>query len=134
MTRLRKLKKLEEKETNKIKTASAMMDFHSEILNSGDAIGIAVRTVNWKPWYQVYIEYGSGASSFYDGPDSNKAFSMYRDLLLAFKGVKAAEFFVKQIPKFEKQLQMLVDSPTSKGMDNNYYHNLIERRPSFLGY
>lgn len=134
MTRLRKLKKLEKQETIMInKTASTMMDLDSEMLNSGDVIGITVRVVNWKPWYQVYIEYGSGTSSFFDGPESDKAFSIYKDLLLAFKGVKVAESFNKQIPIYEKNIESLVSSPKNKAMDD-YYHNLTLKRPSFLGY
>lgn len=134
LTRLRKMKNLEKNETNKInKTASGSMELSNEVLNSGDVIGISVRTVNWKPWYQVYIEYDSGSSSFYDGPDSNRAFHMYKDLLLAFKGVRAAEEFVRQMPKFEKQLEMFMVSPKKQGIDD-YYHNLLLKRPSFLGY
>ena len=50
MSRLRKLKKLEENEEKKInKTASAILDLDNQILNSGDVIGISVRTVNWNP-------------------------------------------------------------------------------------
>lgn len=134
MTRLRKVKKLENKETKMInKTAGNMMNLEDEMLPSGDIIGIAVRTVNWQPWFQVYLEYGQGSSSFYDGPDASRAFSMYRDLLLAFKGVKAAENFKKALPKYQKQLEMFVVSPKSQNL-NDYYHNLLLKKPSFLGY
>ncbi|AEO93280.1 gp9 [Bacillus phage G] len=134
MTRLKKIKQLEGKSSSKLsKVAAAMYDIETEILNSGDAIGISARTVNWKPWFQVYIEYGTGTSSFYDGPDADRAFGVYKDLLLAFKGVKAAENFAKNISKYEKQLEMFTNSPGNKGLDN-YYHNLLLKRPSFLGY
>lgn len=134
MSRLRKLKKLEENEEKKInKTASAILDLDNQILNSGDVIGISVRTVNWNPWYQVYLDYGNGVSSFYDGPDAEKAFRMYKDLLTAFKGVRAAEDFNKNIPKYKKQMEMFIDDSKKKGLDD-YYHNLILKRPSFLGY
>ena len=110
-----------------------MLDLSSEILKSGDVIGICVRPVNRQPWYQVYIEYDTGTSSFYDGPDSDRAFSIYKDMLLAFKGVRVAEDFVKNIPKYEKQLEMFNESPKNRNLDD-YYHNLTLKRPSFLGY
>lgn len=134
MTRLKKLKKLEEIDTKKInKTAGNMMNLEDEMLPSGDIIGIAVRTVNWQPWFQVYLEYGQGSSSFYDGPDVSRAFSMYRDLLLAFKGVQAAENFKKALPKYEQQLERFLITPKSQQL-NDYYHNLSVKKPSFLGY
>lgn len=134
MTRLKKLKNLERKETNGInKIASSMMDLEQELLGSGDVIGLSVRVVNWKPWYQVYLDYGMGTSSFYDGPELNRAFSIYRDILLAFKGVKAAEEFTRQIPKYQKRLETFVGSPKDNSIDG-YYQDLFSKKPKFLGY
>lgn len=130
MSRLRKLKKFEKSEKDlMIKTSSYMMDLSSSILKSGDVIGISVRVVNWEPWFQVYLEYDAGASSsFYDGPDRDKAFRMYMDVLTAFKGVSEAETFKKSIPLYISQIEKNVDSGKKKD-----YHNLILKAPKFLG-
>jgi hypothetical protein len=104
------------------------MDVHNIILKSGDVVGISVRTVNWKPWFQVYLEYGAGeASSFYDGPDKDKAFRMYMDILTAFKGVSEAEKFKKSIPQYDDMIEKSFAHPTRE------YHNLIMKSPKFLG-
>jgi hypothetical protein len=125
MSRLRKI-------NNKIKmskTASTHMHISSFILKSGDVIGISARTVNWKPWYQVFLEYDQGAaSSFYDGPDQSKAFQYYMDLLTAFKGVSEAEAFRKHIPQYQHKLIHLERKP-----QDQEYHNLLMRTPKFLG-
>lgn len=136
MSRLRKLKKSEE--TNKAelmtKTASAIIELDNDILPSGDVIGLSARIVNWKPWYQVYHEYDVGnSSSFYDGPNSESAYKMYLDLLIAFKGISRAEKFSKQIPLCNKQIEQFIGNPKNKG-NNDYYHNIVLKKPSFLGY
>lgn len=135
MSRLRKLKKLNEvkKADTMTKIASPLMELDNEILKSGDIIGLSARVVNWNPWYQVYIEYGTHSSSFYDGPDITTACRMYSDLLTAFKGVSRAEKFSKKIPLYKKQLDQFVSNPRNKG-DNDYYHNLLLKKPSFLGF
>lgn len=130
MSRLRKLKRYEEKEkTMMVKTSSYEMDLDNCILKSGDVIGISVRIVNWEPWFQVYLEYDAGASSsFYDGPDMDKAFRMYMDVLIAFKGVSETERFKKQIPFYKNQIEKSVENGNKKE-----YHNLILKTPKFLG-
>ncbi|MDF2534308.1 MAG: hypothetical protein K0R18_465 [Bacillales bacterium] len=115
------------------KIASPAMDLDTEILGSGDIVGLSARVVNWNPWYQVYINYDTNTSSFYDGPDVKSAFRMYSDLLTAFKGVSRAEKFAKQIPVLQKQLEQFVSNPRNKGK-NDYYHNLLLKKPSFLGF
>ena len=112
-----------------IKTSSYLMDLDSSILKSGDVVGISVRIVNWKPWFQVYLEYDVGtSSSFYDGPDMDKAFRMYMDVLMALKGVTETERFKKQIPFFKAQIEKDLENENKKE-----YHNLILKSPKFLG-
>ncbi|MNJ90031.1 hypothetical protein D3C87_76220 [compost metagenome] len=136
MSRLRKLRKLEEISKSEIitKTASSVLELDHEILGSGDVIGLSARIVNWNPWYQVYIEYDVGnSSSFYDGPNSEAAYKMYLDLLIAFKGISRAERFSKQIPLCNKQVEQFVGNPKNTG-NTDYYHNIVLKKPSFLGY
>jgi hypothetical protein len=139
MSRLRKLKKSEEREKATLsKTASSpYLYISSEVLGSGDVIGINARLVNRKPWYQVYLEYDVGiASSFYDGPDAESAFSMYGDVLTAFKGVKVAEGFSKQIPLYVKQIQEFGKGYGHQGLDE-YYELLTKQlmhNTKFLSY
>ncbi|MNC18222.1 hypothetical protein D3C81_500680 [compost metagenome] len=131
MSRLKKLKKLEnKKEVSMTKTSSSSMVLNSSILKSGDVIGISVRVVNWKPWFQVYLEYEAGASSsFYDGPDADRAFKMYADVLLAFKGVFEAEKFNKELDVYKTKIEKMVDT----GNNTKEYYNLILKQPKFLG-
>ena len=133
MTRLRKLKNLKDEKRLMSKTASFYYNVDSEMLNSGDVIGISSRSVNNKPWFQVYLDYGSSISSFYDGDSSEKAYQFYIELLLAFKGVKKAEQFKKNIPLFDKQIEKSFKNYSVSGFDD-YYHNLTMKKPSFLGY
>ena len=111
-----------------VKKASSMY-LSSFILKSGDVIGIGARMINWRPWYQVFHEYEAGASSsYYDGPDYEKAFQMYLDLLVAFKGVSEAEKFRRQIPYYLDKLKHLY-----RDQNDKQYHNLLMQKPSFLG-
>lgn len=124
MSRLRRIKK-------KVitKTASNMLILDSTILKSGDTIGISARIVNWKAWYNVYLEYDAGSSSsFYDGEDFDKAIKMYTEMLIAFKGVSVAEEFSRSRNILEKKVNQLV------GMKETTYHNLILKSPKFLGF
>ena len=43
--------------------------------------------------FQVYQEGLYNISSFYDGPDYEKAERMYKDLLTAFEGIRTTEKF-----------------------------------------
>jgi hypothetical protein len=105
------------------------MHISTFFLPSGDVVGIGARMVNWKPWYQVFHEYDSGeSSSFYDGPDFEKSFQMYIDLLIAFKGISEAENFRKRIPQHLKQIRHLY-----RDQDDKQYHNLLQQKPKFLG-
>lgn len=129
MSRLKKVNKLQDKNNGLNKTASASLTLESSNLKSGDVIGISARVVNWKPWFQVFLEYEAGASSsFYDGPDIDRAFKMYGDVLLAFKGIGEAEKFRKSRGKYEDQIGKLVQTRDMK------YHNLILKSPKFLGF
>ena len=105
------------------------MHISSFTLKSGDVIGISARMVNWRPCYQVFQEYEAGASSsFYDGPEYEKAFQMYIDLLIAFKGVSEAEDFRRQVPNYLHKIKHLY-----RDQNDKQYHNLLMNKPSFLG-
>ena len=108
---------------------SSNMYLSSFVLKSGDVIGIGARMVNWRPWYQVFHEYESGGvSSYYDGPENERAFQMYIDLLIAFKGVSEAESFRRKIPEYLSKLKHLY-----RDQQDKQYHNLLMRQPKFLG-
>lgn len=129
MSRLKKIKDRESIGKSLYRTAGSHMYLSSFILKSGDVIGISARMVNWKPWYQVFLEYDvATSSSFYDGPDEEKAFQYYMDLLTAFKGVSEAEKFKKQIPEYQHKMKWLYRNPSEE-----QYHNLLMKTPKFLG-
>lgn len=133
MTRLKKLKRLGDRVgvKTRIKVSSSFMEIGNEILDSGDVIGLTVRVVNWQPWYQVYLDYGTGSSSFYDGPDADEAFSTYVDLLLVFRGISAAESFSRNRGVYDKRVNDFVATYRKKSPD--YYGRSVPAEPKFLG-
>lgn len=81
------------------KKASLFSNFDGTLdsfcLPSGDVISINYRMINNNtlPMFQVCQEGLYNTSSFYDGSDYDKAERMYKDLLMAFNGVKEVEQF-----------------------------------------
>lgn len=129
-----RLKKLKEKEDMKMtKTASYSMSLDSMSLSSGDLIELNLRYVNNKPWYQIKHEHEWESSSFYDGPDSKRAFQLYSDLLCSFKNISSAEKFVKSIPMLLEKINKFSEQANTSGRFQDY-HNLIQKKPSFLGF
>lgn len=129
-TRLRRLR--ENENTRMTKTASYSMTLDSMSLTSGDLIELTLRYVNNKPWYQIRHEHDWESSSFYDGPDSKRAFQLYSDLLCSFKNISSAEKFVKSIPNLIERINKFSDNSTNTKFQD--YHNLIQKKPSFLGF
>lgn len=91
------MKRLVKKKMNK--TAALFSNFNGDldsfVLPSGDVICFCYRLINngTTPMFQVYQEGLYNISSFYDGPDYDKAERMYKDLLTAFEGIKTTEKF-----------------------------------------
>lgn len=104
-------------------------NFDYFILESGDMIAIGCRMVNNKPWYQVYQEGEYCTSSYYDGDDYNRALRMYKDLLLAFKGVDSTEKFSKSQSKIQQEIDNLIDEKKS----DDYNFQKLKSNPLFLG-
>ena len=81
------------------KKASLFSNFDGTLdsfsLPSGDTISINYRIINNNtlPMFQVCQEGLYNVASFYDGSDYDKAERMYKDLLMAFNGVKEVEQF-----------------------------------------
>lgn len=122
------MKKLK-KEITKI--ASFTMVFDNIKLKSGDLISLEGRIVNNKPWYRVLHDFDFSASSYYDGDDFERAFSMYSECVLAFQGVAKAEELKKRKDFFEKRIQQMLDS--NEKDRNETMYNYLKRSPLFLG-
>lgn len=130
ITRLRKLREKEIKQITKV--ASTYIPLDHIVLNSGDYIDFNARTVNNKPWYQIKQEFNWDTSSYYDGPDFQRACEVYKELLMSFKSISAAESFVKSIPHLSSKIEKYYEvSNLSKFQE---YHNLIQKSPKFLGF
>lgn len=118
------------RKSNTTKTASYMgSDFDSFVLDSGDMIAIGTRLINNKPWYQVYQEGLYHTSSYYDGPDYEKASQVYKDLLTAFKGIKNTEKYVKSEAKIKDDIESLINEKQK----DDYNFQRLKRDPLFLG-
>lgn len=107
----------------------SIVDLDCFYLDSGDVIGIASRTVNNKPWFQVYQEGLYNISSFYDGPDYESALRMYKDLSTSFKGVGFTENLSKSLPQVKSEIEeMLVEKK-----EDDYNFQKLKKNPLFLG-
>lgn len=129
-TRLRKLKEKEEKKI--VKTASFEIPLEYLALNSGDTINFSARTVNNKPWYSIKHEHSWESSSFYDGPDFNRACHIYKELLMSFGSISMAEKFVKSVPTLASKIEKYYSQPERSKFQE--YHNLIQKAPKYLGF
>lgn len=78
----------------------------SIVLNSGDYIEFNIVTINNSPWYEINHHSSFNISSYYQGNDFERAFNFYKEILLAFKGVKACEEFSKRKDEILKQIEM----------------------------
>lgn len=124
MSRLRRNKGL-------TKTAAYYMSLHSIILKSGDYIDFQVKILANKPWYTIIQDSEFSASSYYDGPDFDKAFEFYIEIVLAFKGVAIAEQVKKLRSDFERKANRLIDEKNANRFDDMYQS--LKRNPLFLG-
>lgn len=112
------------------KTAMFIGDnFDHFCLDSGDVISIGFRIVNNKPWYQVIHESEYVTSSYYDGSDYDKALRIYKDLLLAFKGVSKTEYFLNSETKIRNQIKDSLE----KKQEDDYNFQRLKSNPLFLG-
>ena len=113
------------------KTASYYTNLHSILLKSGDTITFQTKILANKPWYMIVQDSNYDISSYYDGPDFDRAFRMYVDIIMAFKGIKAAEDVNKLFDDFKKKSQLLLDEKKVY-----YYKDMyptLKRNPLFLG-
>ena len=119
------------KKNNKlIKTsASISNDFDSFSLQSGDIIAFGCRLVNNKPWYQVYQEGLYNTSSYYDGPNYDKALRIYKDLMTAFNGIDTTENFVCSESKIKNTIESLI----TEDKEDKYTFQMLKSDPLFLG-
>lgn len=123
------ISRLKKNNERKIIASSISNDFDSFVLNSGDIIGFGCRIVNNKPWYQVYQEGIFNVSSYYDGPDYDKALRTYKDLMTAFNGVNSTEYFSKS----ESKIKDIIESLITEDKKNNYTFQQLKEDPLFLG-
>ena len=101
--------------------------FDSFMLKSGDMVSISTSMINKKPWFQVTHDSDYNVSSYYDGDNKETAVGYYVELLMAFKGVSAAEGFNKtKLPL----LNILTEKMTSV-TDTNV--KPLKQQPLFLG-
>lgn len=113
------------------KTAAYYMSLHSIILKSGDYIDFQAKIMANRLWYTIIQDSNYNASSFYDGPDFEKAFEFYIEIVLAFKGVAIAEQVKKLRPDFERKANRLIAEKESHRYDEMY--QALKRNPLFLG-
>lgn len=114
------------------KTAgTSMVIFDYMTLKSGDGIEFSGRICSNRPWFQITHESQFNNSSYYDGPDFDRAVDLYKELLLAFKGVKGAEK--------AKQIQGMFDMKVAqlKSEENKFrtqdLYRILKEQPAFLG-
>ncbi len=113
------------------KTASLFQCLDHFNLKSGDSISFDVKIIANRPWYQIIHDYQYANSSYYDGPDLDRAIDMYTELLLAFKGAALAEAFRKARPIHEKKIQKLLNE--KKNISTEDMYNNLKKKPLFLG-
>lgn len=109
----------------------AYMPLDYIILNSGDVISLEVRILSNRPWFQIVHESRFNTSSYYDGPEFERACELYSEILLAFKGAAKAEQLKKSYPLFERKIQSLMADKFSRRNDDLY--NNLKMNPLFLG-
>ena len=67
------------------------------ILKSGDVISFFAGFLNnTTPWYRIVQQSQYSDYCYYDGPDLEEAKDLFYSLILAFKGLKPAESFLKK--------------------------------------
>jgi len=113
------------------KTASLFQSFDHFVLKSGDSISFDVKIMANRPWYQIIHDYQFANSSYYDGPDLDRAIDIYTELLLAFKGAASAESFRKARPIYESKVKKLLDE--KKNISTEDMYNNLKKKPLFLG-
>ena len=77
----------------------------SIVLNSGDYIEFNIVTINNSPWYEINHHSLFNISSYYQGNDFERAFNFYKEILLAFKGVRTCEEFSKRKDEILKYIE-----------------------------
>lgn len=88
---------------------------------SGDIIYFYVDIVNNDLWYRIIQESQFSSSSYYDGNDLDRAVELYKEILLAFKGLQKAENFKIDIDYIKK---LLIQPNTQQ---------CLKMKPLFLG-
>ena len=90
------------------KASGEYICLHSISTKSGEPIEFIARLSSNRLYFSIIQEHNFCSSSFYDGPDFEEAFSMYIDILLAFKDVLTAEQVSKHKPDFIYKANKLV--------------------------
>lgn len=124
-SRLRKNHKLVKQASN----GAAYLD--TIITPSGDCIYFNIRICSNRPWYELYQEGQFHRSSYYDGEDFERAFNLYKEILLAFKGAGMAENANKMKDTFKRKADKLMDMDRSQRSNSMY--DALKRQPLFLG-
>lgn len=107
------------------------MLFDSIALRSGDLISFSAKIVSNRPWFQIEHESQFNASSYYDGPDFERAMEMYTELTMAFKGVRKAEEVRKSRAVYERRIETLKNELIRNR--NEQMYQTLKRKPLFLG-
>lgn len=101
----------------------------SFVLKSGDLISFNISIISNRVWFQIAHESDFSVSSYYDGYDKDRAIHYYTEVLLAFKGVQAAELFNKnQVPQIDNFINVLKENVRS---ESNVLP--LKQQPLFLG-
>jgi hypothetical protein len=104
---------------------------HSINTKSGEPIEFIARLSSNKLYFSIIQEHDFCSSSFYDGPDFEEAFSMYIDILLAFKDILSAENVAKHKSDFiYRANKLIVDMHDYK---LSQQHTPYQKQQLFLG-
>lgn len=111
--------------------ASIYITLDSIVLKSGDLISFEAKVISNKPWFQIIHDSPFNTSSYYDGPDFERACEIYQELLLAFKGATRAEQLTRMISPFKEKIERMMNEKIK--FSNEDLYNRLKINPLFLG-
>jgi hypothetical protein len=129
---LSRLKKINQcKQLKKIASGRMFTYLDSFQLLSGDSIEFTARISSNKVMFNISQYTTFSSASYYDGNDFECAFDLYKELVLAFKGIKAAEELSNRYRELEYRAFHLIDE--FNGSRIKEQKTLYHMQPLFLG-
>ena len=116
-----------------IKKSSIYHYLDSFSLKSGDSINFEIKILANRPWFDITQDQQFTTSSYYDGPDLERAMDIYTELLLAFKGAAKADEFRKSQPNLMVKIKKIIKEQKNLIIDDVYDNFTLKSKPLFLG-